>query len=168
MIQFKIADQRLRAHGFDEACAEIQYQLGQCMSNQALRAALSAMTFDHRFTKPIDLNGLDIATILASTNKIITLDTYTQNYWKWRTGPVNAYVTASRRDHIFFNTRQVPRRALISWKETIYHELVHVADAISPLVFSHGSNSLRDKKNSAPVKWADFMVTLRPKNKEVA
>lgn len=170
MIKFLIADKRLRDAGFDKACDEIVFQLGQCKKNEALRKTLEAMEFDHRYTKPIDINGMDIAEILIDCDKVITLDTYTQNWWKWKKNPVNAYVTSSAKNKIFFNTRQLPRRSIKSWKETIWHEVTHFADSLSTLSFGHRlvdvpndptANSLNGKKNSAPVKWADFMASLK-------
>ena len=80
--------------------------------------------------------------------------------------PVNAFVYSDRPDSLYINTRQIANRTSRDWEETIWHELVHVADQLSTGSFGHGDNSLAGKDETAPVKFAKTMagITL-PVNK---
>lgn len=129
-------------------------------SSQALQYHLAKMKFDHRYTKPINLSGLEIANILLMTDFQVFFDVYTQNYFAWKFVPVNAHVPSHRADLVKFNTRQLHRRTPSEWEETGWHELVHIADQLSEMRFDHGDNDLSGDDDSAPVKFAKFMAGL--------
>ena len=142
----------------------INYKLSEVINHPRLVAQLKEMTFDSRFTKPFTLTGWDVYNFLREVNVTVKVGLYTQPYLKWKFTPVNAYKPAGKPDEIYFNLRQIPRRDVIginSSEETLWHDLVHIADHARPEQFSHGDNSPKGKKDSAPAKFARFMASVQ-------
>lgn len=110
--------------------------------------------FDSRFTKPESVSGFDIVMALIETNtEFLRIGFYTQNWWAYKFTPVNGYVDGTGRN-MFLNTRQLWRDPR-DIEETIWHEMVHVSDAINKnMVYWHGDNKLAGKDKTAPVKFA--------------
>ncbi len=136
----------------------VRKKLELASQNEIVRAALERMTFDQRHTKPITVTGLYILRILLNADLEVHLQTYTQNFLKWKFVPVNAYKPTNAASWIFFNTRQFGRRLPQDWEETLWHELVHIADSLSSYKFDHGDNDLSGDEETAPVKFARFMT----------
>lgn len=145
----------------------VQEKIKLARESKAVEFALKNMTFDHRNTKPITVTGWDILNILCDSSIDVNCLPYTQNFVSWKFVPVNAYKPAHQVNWIYFNTRQLERRLPVMWEETLFHELVHIADSLSGYTFDHGDNDLTGDENSAPVKWAKFMThNFNPKSWE--
>lgn len=130
---------------------------------EEVRNELSEMCFDIRFTQPFDVTGLSIIEDMLKLQARIFVDVYTQNYFKWKVVPVNAYKPSGKKNLIFFNTRNLSRRDAAETEETLWHEVVHVLDDFDLMrIYGHGDdNSLKGKENSAPVKLSNYLASLK-------
>lgn len=125
------------------------------LSDRFLYAAEEVMGFDPEYTST-GVTGYDILNPLLKSNDKIRIGLYTQNWFAYRTFPVNAYVPANGRE-IFFNRRNVFKRSAIDVEKTTWHELVHVSDDLNKeLIYWHGDNKLTGKDNTAPVKFSKW------------
>lgn len=124
---------------------------------------LPIITFDPLYTKPINLTSVDILQLALEQDIEITIATYTQNWWAYRMTPVNAYVIPSEPNVIHFNTRMFKGwgKTAHDYKETLWHEKIHLFDKYSPYSFGHGTNSLNGKQETAPVKLARLLSGLK-------
>jgi hypothetical protein len=140
----------------------IQLKLEIALKSDLISNQLKDMKFDPRFTKPANFNGLDLAVKIFELKDPVIIDRYIQNYFKWKIAPVNAYTEISKPNWIFFNERNLKRDSIgpDSLEETLWHELVHIADSHSAEVFNHGENKLKGKEESAPVKFARYMSSF--------
>lgn len=139
----------------------IKKKIEYARESESMKFHLQNLQFDQRFTKPFNLSGWDILDVLYHQSVIVFIGTYRQNYFAWKFTPVNAYKPSDRKDVIKINTRQLYLRSKESWEETIWHELVHIADHLSSYTFDHGhDNDLSGKDHSAPVKFAKVMAAM--------
>lgn len=141
----------------------IPLKVEKVLKSDELKRQLREMTFDPRFTKPANINGLDLIYAILSHHHEIKIGTYTQKFLAYKIFPVNAFKPDGSFDEIFFNTRNLFKRKIVgpdSSEETLWHELVHVLDSLMVERFDHGENSLKGKENTAPVKFAAFMASI--------
>ena len=113
--------------------------------------------FDPEFTDPYTITGFDILSpLINTTTEKLNIGFYTQKWLAYRFVPVNGYVDPTGRN-MFLNRRNL-WRGFKEIEETIWHELVHVSDAINlNAMYWHGDNDLAGKDKTAPVvfaKWA--------------
>ena len=140
----------------------IQLKLEVALKSDLISNQLKAMKFDPRFTKPANLTGHDVALKIFNLKEAVVIDGYMQNYFKWKFAPVNAYTVEDKPNWILFNERNLKRQPTgpDSIERTLWHELVHIADANSAEVFNHGENDLSGKDETAPVKFAKYMSSF--------
>ena len=155
MITFVVPQSLYESLNLGVIIRKIEY----ARENESMKYHLRALNFDHRFTKPLSFSGWDILDILYKSKQVIFIKRYSQNYFAWKFVPVNAYKPADRVDCVFVNSRQM-WRSKQEWEETIWHELVHIADHLSLARFDHGDNDLSGKDESAPVKFAKIMAAM--------
>ena len=118
--------------------------------------------FDPRYTKPIDLTAQDIVKEALNKNITMSVQLYTQNWFAYKLNPVNAYVLSTEPDIIFINTRMFSwNKPIHEWKETCLHEAIHLMDKHSRNTFDHGDNDLTGKGNTAPVRLAQLLATMK-------
>lgn len=123
--------------------------------------SLPIVTFDPQFTKPVDLNSIEIMSQALAKDMEITIKLYKQDLFVYKFMPVNAHVKLSEPNVIYINERMFNRdRSVQEWKETLFHELIHVFDHYSSYRFDHGKNSLKGKDQSAPVKLATILSSM--------
>jgi hypothetical protein len=144
-----------------EAIKDIEYTLNSLRADIDL---LPIVQFDPRYTKPVNLTSVDIVGKALEETIVVTLDTYTQSIFSYRNpfiGPVNAHVKTHQPNRIYFNTRMFSwNRNKDEWKDTTFHELIHIWDAHSPFTFDHGDNKLKGKDETANVKLAKLLTNL--------
>lgn len=131
--------------------------------SDAIIKKLALMGFDSDYTFPHDLKGKDIVFSLLEMNSTIYFSSYVQNYFAWKLFPVNAHVLNSKPNLINFNTRQFTNNYDQEEREiTVWHEIIHIIDHYDKeRLFWHDKNDLKGKDETAPVKLAKFLASIK-------
>lgn len=130
----------------------------ELMESQRLADAVNEIEKFDMTEPPEHVSGFKVWKLAKQTHDKHSV--YVKIYYPWwRFSKAYGYFTPKRPFDINLNGYKL-NRSPQSFVGTLVHELIHMADNLSPLYFGHGDNSPIGKENTAPYSIGSLAANL--------